>query len=118
MADTNLKRLGMIVTIFIFLLFVYSCKAVLLQDSTDYDELTGDIQSQTSEGEKSVDMWGALGLIGDFVGFFFGLMFFQIGAMAWYFSIFLVPLYAIMLLGFWGLVISFILDVADIVIPF
>ena len=117
-SDSNLKKLGAVLSIFVFLLFVYSCKAVLLQDSTDYDSLTGDVNTQTTEGEKSVNVWNAVGLIADFIGFFFGLMFFQVGAMAWYFQIFLVPLYAILLFGFWGIIISYILDIADIVIPF
>lgn len=118
MADANLKKLGAILSIFVFLLFLYSCKAVLLQDSSDYEMLTDDIQSQTTEGDKDIDIWDTLGIIGDFIGFFFGLMFFQMGAIAWYFNIFLIPLYAIMLLGFWGIIVSYILDIADIVIPF
>lgn len=118
MADANLKKLGAILTIFVFLLFLYSCKAVLLSDPSDYESITDDIQSQTSEGDKEIDIWDALGIIGDFIGFFFGLMFFQMGALAWYLNIFLIPLYAIMLFGFWGLIVSFILDIADIVIPF
>ena len=115
--DSNLKRLGAIISIFCFLLFLYSCKSVLLNDSSDYEALTGDIETQTANQDKDISPWSAIATIGDFLGFFFGLMFFQIGTLSWYFNIFLVPLYSIMLIGFWGLILDYIFDIADL-IPF
>ena len=115
--DGNLKRLGAIVTIFCFLLFLYSCKAILMNDASDYESLTGDIEEQTTDKDKSLSPWDAIATIGDFLGFFFGLMFFQIGTLSWYFNIFLIPLYSILLVGFWGLILDYIFDIADL-IPF
>lgn len=115
--DSNLKRMKAILVIFIFLLFIYSCKAILLNDTSDYENLTKDIESESEENTKNLDPIGAILTIGDFLGFFFGLMFFQIGHLSWYLNIFLVPLYSIMLIAFWILILDYIFDIADL-IPF
>lgn len=114
--DPSLTRLGYILAIFVFMIFLFACKSVLLNDSSDYEVIT-DTKAENTIGDSTPSVWDAITVIGDFVGFFFGLFLFQMPSLAWYFNIILVPIYVIMLMGFWGLILDFIFDIADL-IPF
>lgn len=110
-SDPTFKRLQIILVLFIFVLCFDAGQAFLLNDSSSYESLTGSTGTQlpTDEPEESAGL--NIGFVFDFIGFFFGGFLFKLPLLAGWMIVFLLPMYLIVMLSFWYLVIDFIKDI-------
>lgn len=121
--DPNLTRLGAFLLLFILMLFLYASKSVLLDNSDDYEQMTKN--AETNAKKTNFGILEVFGMIIDFILFFFGFAFFSIPNMSWYLTVFFIPIYSVMLIAFWYLMIDIIKDfidsgssILDAIIPF
>lgn len=110
--DPNLKRISVLLLVLVFMMVIYACKSILLNDAEDYSSLTGDVE-QNAKSTRGINAFNVIGMVLSFVGFMIGLFFIDIPSLSWYLSIFLVPIYTILLFVFWLLAIDIILDIFD-----
>ena len=99
--DPSFKRLGTILFLFIVVLLISACQAVLLNDSEAYDTLTG-------EETQTLDVTGT---VMDIIGFFFGGFLLKVWALPFYMTLIIIPIYLILIVVFWYLVLDFIKDI-------
>ena len=100
--DPSFKRLGTILFLFVVVLLISLCQAVLLRDTDTYDTLTG---SET----EGLNVTGSLV---DVIGFFFGGFLLKASAvLPEYMMLFIIPIYLILIGVFWYLVLDFLKDV-------
>lgn len=95
------------------------CQAVLLNNPDPYNELMGTQDDIMTESPDEIptgllgapDILGMIGLVFNFIGFFFGGFIFTLPTLPVWMALFTGVVYFILLLGFWGLVIDFIKDI-------
>ena len=115
--DPNYKRLGLIVMLFVLLLFIFACQKVFTGDGS-YDEMTGNLESKTNVAGERVDIVSSFNFVGfilEFFGFFFGFMFITFN-LSPVFAIIILPIYTVLLVVFWLLIIDIFTDVGEILI--
>lgn len=124
--DPNYKRFGLIMMLFVLLLFIFACQKVFTGEG-DYDDVTSRMSGETNTAGGKVDLISSFNFISfilEFIGFFFGFMFINFN-LSIGFAIIILPIYTVLLLAFWLLIIDIFTDVgevlikiADAIIPF
>ena len=111
--DPGLKRLQIILVLFIFILCFNGLQAIFLHDSSDYEDLTGSTETGVIDESPTATSnpldW--LGIAFNFIGFFFGGFLLTLPTLSVWINVILLPIYLITLLAFWYLVIDFIKDI-------
>jgi len=92
------------------MLFLFACKSVLLHDTSEYETLTSDIETE-AESKQNMSILDAIGTIFGFFGFLVGMFFFEMPDIAWYLNLFLIPLYIFLLFTFWYMVADVVYQV-------
>jgi len=70
----------------------------------------GSYERTSGLDDPSGDVMGGFGLVANFVGFFFGGFLFTIPSLPLYMTVIITPIYLLLLIAFWYLVIDFIKD--------
>lgn len=99
--DPSFKRLGTILFLFVVVLLISLCQAVLMRDTEAYDAMTG---SET----QGLNVTGSLI---DIIGFFFGGFLLKILVLPEFMVLIITPIYLMLIGVFWYLVLDFLKDI-------
>jgi len=115
--DPQLKRMSVMIVLIIFVLFFNLLQAVMLNIDDPYNEMLekGKTYSATDEPTENpavLPSFDFFGFIWSFLTFFTGgFIFTTLTELPLWMSPILIPIYIILLIGFWFLIIDYIKDI-------
>lgn len=109
------KRLGLIIVLFMLILFLYGAQYIFTGDGGKYESQSS--ISTNSMPDKAPGILDGLFAVLGFVGFLFGGLVLSAPEFPVYLSVFIYPLYFIVLISFWYMIIDWIMDAYDTFVP-
>jgi hypothetical protein len=118
--DPNLKRMGVVLMLIIYVFTFNVIQAVMLNVEEPYNEMlvqgqeySGGIDTITiSENPSILPSIDIFGFLFSFCTFFFGGFIVAIETFPLWMSLIMMPIYIFMLIGFWFIIIDYVKDIS------